>query len=526
MMGRVVSALLVLAGFQLMSSLAYGLESSPTDADFEAIDTAIEAARLGRCDDSLPYLQTVEISPSFAEYPDDSRIDILRLIVYCLSLAEKTAETGEYLKTLVFEEGEETPGLLRLLVWPSILNDELAVGVEAVKRLATYGRHELQVLSNETYFYLYVPLLNAGNLEDLRYDFLRTFFLSEYEPGNPFEFADEFMFDYAVMSVERGDVTDLKKIIRSLTEPGVILRVRIDRRFDAVRKDGDLEDFLDLENASDRYISKLEGLITTYPQFAFGHVLLSRALTGAWRFKDALDAIEPIAWKVRIPIVNRSFTDLDTSKNWVLETYANAMWREEYPEQSEDMFIEAVQVPESNEKNVSQQINLALKVIHGGNLDLALALAQDLLDSNANTSPYGAMWIRTILVCGNAMSDAPKDFSQSMAYLLAHERDNPGALIEALLCTNDLDLAAQHLIRRLESVVQRTNALLYMQYTKSDWESERRAHVHQHLDELSAGHILWHRLDEVRERDDVVAAANQVGRIEVVPLNSLVWHRY
>jgi len=334
------------------------------------------------------------------------------------------------------------------------------------------------------------------------------------------------MFDYAVMSVNRGDIENLKEVILSFTEPGVILRVRVDRRFDEVRKDGDLEAILDLENANNKYIAKLEDLLAENPQFAYGHVLYSKALTGAWRFEEALDAIEPIAWKVRIPIVNKYFVDLDSNKNWVLETYAAAIWREKYPEQSEDMFIEAFQVPENGEKNVSQQINLASRILYGGNLELALALAQDLLDSNANTSPYGAMWVYTVLVCGNALSETPQDFSQSMAYLIAHERDNPGALIQAFLCTNEMDAAARLMIRRLESLDKRTNALLYMQYTKSDWETERRAHVHKALAELSPGHMLWHRLDELRERTDVVGAANRVGRIEVVPLHSLIWHRY
>ncbi len=523
---RPVVMILVLAGLHSAVSSAWTPDSKPGTAEYAETDAAIQAIRNGNCDDGLSYLRALEATDTFTRYKRDRRVWILEHIVFCLRTKDSSDELAGYLKTLVVAEGEERPDLLRQLIVTSILNEEPGIAVDAVKRLARFGLPELQVLANEAYFFVYVPLLNAGNLEELRYDYLRTLFLIGYTPGNPFESADKLMFDYAAMSVDRGDVQDLKKIILSVTEPGVILRIRVDRRFDEIRKDGDLEAFLDLENANNRYIAKLEGLLAEYPEFAFGHVRYYRALVGAWRFKDALSAIEPIAWRVRTPFLNRSFVDLDSSKNWVLEAYADAMWREEYPEQSEDMFVEAVQVPEYGAKNVSQQINLASRILYGGNLELALALAQDLLDTDANTSPYGAMWVHTILVCGNVLGKASKDVSQSMAYLTAHSRDNPGALIQALLCTNEMDVAAQFMRRRLESLDQRTSALIYLQYTKSDWEGERRNHIHEPGDELSPGHILWHRFDELRERPDVVRTANRVGRIEVAPLNSIIWHSY
>ena len=124
------------------------------------------------------------------------------------------------------------------------------------------------------------------------------------------------------------------------------------------------------------------------------------------------------------------------------------------------------------------------------------------------------------------MKDAPEDYSANMAKLIAHERDNPSAVIGAFLCTNELDAAAQHLIRRVQSPEQRNKALLYLQYTTSDSRAKRRFHEHATFAGLSPGHILWHRFDQLRQRSDLLNAVEQVGYIEVVPLHRSIWLRY
>jgi hypothetical protein len=140
-------------------------------------------------------------------------------------------------------------------------------------------------------------------------------------------------------------------------------------------------------------------------------------------------------------------------------------------------------------------------------------------------SPYNRMFVHMITVCGNVMGDSPQDYSQNLTYLIENERDNPGALLKALLCTSDLTAAAEHLIRRLESPDKRSNALLWLQYRKRDWEDEETFRAHSIADDLSPGHIIWHRAMELRDRRDIKETVNQVGRIEVVPMHWSTWYR-
>jgi hypothetical protein len=70
------------------------------------------------------------------------------------------------------------------------------------------------------------------------------------------------------------------------------------------------------------------------------------------------------------------------------------------------------------------------------------------------------------------------------------------------------------------------NALLYMQYTGTEWEKNRLQHEHADTEDLTPGHILWHRFDELRNRGDVLQAVNRVGRLLTVPLHQTAWHQY
>jgi tetratricopeptide (TPR) repeat protein len=420
--------------------------------------------------------------------------------------------------------GPDAPEFLRQLIWYSTRVGDFTVAVNAVKDLAEYGVEELTQYNVEEYVRLQAMLRGSADSRDLRYEFLRTLYENNLVSRNQFYSVDELMIEYAAMSIDRGDNQDIKKIILSLTEPSAILRVRIDRRFDAARQDSVIEEHIDLEKAAERYIDKLAALVEKWPDYALGHVQYSRALIGSWRFEDALNAIEPIALKIRAPNASELFIDAESSKNWVLEQYSLALSFEQFPEQSEDMFKEAVDAPEIGHSNVSQRINMAGSLVYGGHLDRAMEFLDDLDDSGV--SSFGRMWVQSIAVCTSAMRQDVRDYSANMTYLMANERDNPSALIEALLCTNDIATAAQHLIKRIRDPDQRILALLYLQKTKRDGHAERQLHEHAAMDGLSPGHILRHRFDQLRERGDLLTAVNLVGRIEEVPLQSSFWMRF
>lgn len=416
--------------------------------------------------------------------------------------------------------GINAPLALRDLIRASIGSEKPEIAVEAVEALAEYGTYELSQISVQDYSRIQRHLMQSADLSDMRYRFLRTLFENDLYSEDPFETTDRLMVDFAAMAIDRGDTRHTREIIMSLTEPTHIFIVRIDKRFDAVRQDPEVEAFLEMEGAADRYIAKLEGLVNEWPNYALGYVYYSKALVGVWRTEEALDVIEPIALAIRAPNAHQQFMDSKESKNWVLEQYASVLDLVDYVEESEDMYVEAVDVPEVRNLNVNQRLNMANDLIYDGRFDEVLeSLAT--LDRNS-TNAFGYMWVQSGMVCAKAMREEPMDYSAHLSYLVAHELDNPPALINALLCVNDEAMAAQHLIQRLRSPDQRVQALLYLHI----FDGEEPSHTHTADENVRPGHLISHRATDLRRRADVLRAANQVGRIEEISMHPSIWHKF
>jgi hypothetical protein len=119
------------------------------------------------------------------------------------------------------------------------------------------------------------------------------------------------------------------------------------------------------------------------------------------------------------------------------------------------------------------------------------------------------MWIASVRACAADQLGDTVVRRRAMSYLREHERKNVPALARALLCVNDLEGAAALLIRRLRDRAERPDALMSLQvYSRPRGKAlPRRA-------------VLAQRLARVRERLDVSAAVEVVGRIEKVPCPS------
>jgi tetratricopeptide (TPR) repeat protein len=490
----------------------------PSVADYQRVREGVEAAREGRCGDAMAILPAAIHSTSFAGFPEFVRRRALENAVECTSRMEDRTRGIPYIQMLIPIAGDKSPYWLEQLLWAAILSDQPELGVKAIRRLAELGTSQLSRVSVHTLYFLYAELLRQDRGGDLRYEFLSTIYKRHYTPPKPFEPADELMLDYAIMLADRGNTADLKTIILSLNDPIMILRVRIDRRFDSVRQDGSLEEFLDLQNAAERNIERLRALTQKNPEYAVGFYYFARALAQAQHYDEALKVIEPVALKIRIPWIRDAYVDIDDARNWVLEEYADALGRETYVEQSGAMTVESIQAPEMNSDNVSQQINTAHDLYYFGQYEAALALANDL--DGRNMSPYGRMFFHTLRVCAISLGKLSQDYGQDLTYLVEHERDNAGALREALLCKNDMDGAADHLIRQLQSQDLRNKALLDLQFMTDDHDDEVETGTSSTPKQLGPEDIIWYRQYELRSRPDVRRAIDRVGRIEEIPLDT------
>ncbi len=505
-----------------------GPEPAPTVADYQQIRDGYSAAREERCDDVMALLPPAAESDVFWGFPEFVRRGTLEKITECAAKLEMFDVVITYLYQLIDMPDEDTPYRLRWLMWAATRADKPDVAVDALQRLARIASDEVHRLELDQLTKTYTDIGRQDRGDELRYAFLRALYESRYSPPNLFENADMFMLSYARMAADRGDTDGLKDIVLGLTEPGYIFQVRIDRRFDVIRQDGSLESFLDLEAAAERDIVRLGRLVDKHPTMLRGYVEYSEAYQAAGRHKEALAVIEPIALRVRAPGGRDQFVDADTAENWALERYAFALSRLRYSEQSDAMHAESAGISESTLENVSQRLNYASGLLDSGKFAEVLVTTAEM--EHVRTSAYGRMWVHTLKVCAITMGDSGRDYSDSLTYLIDHERDNSRALIQTYLCMNDLSAAASALIRRLQSPEQRISALTSLQHLKREKSVDDDVAPdllsHADSDGLDTGQILRHRFDALRDRRDVREAANAVGRIEEVSLDSSAWIRF
>lgn len=493
-------------------------------ANYKTLVLGNDAALTGDCENSLSILSAAASDDVFWRHSEEVRKNIYGTLALCAVRLEQHERSIPYIEAVIELDSELASRWLQQLVTSGIVLEHLDIAVNAVVRLAALDIDALGEMDVHILFQLH-GLLNGHDVSgELKFAFLEALHEADFSPKHPFYTADGFMIDYAIMLANQGKTSGVRDIVLALTEPGVLVRVLVDRRFDIVSQDPDLVDFLNLNAAADREIERMGRLVEQYPEYAIGALYHSRALTAAWRFEDSLAAIETVALKLGFPFNLGGYVDLDEAKPWVMAEYSAALWRLEYGEHSGAMYIEALEPPKIKGQNINQIINIIPRALYGGFLQEAHDIARQVDLSLAN--PYGRMWVHASIVCVNVMGPKISDYTESEAFLLEHERYNPAALTLSLMCKNDMLAAGQQMTRRVDDPELRMSALLSMQYTGSSWELERREHHHSSTNELTPGHILWHRYDELRSRDDVLRAVNRVGRLIEVPIHHSVWHRY
>lgn len=123
-------------------------------------------------------------------------------------------------------------------------------------------------------------------------------------------------------------------------------------------------------------------------------------------------------------------------------------------------------------------------------------------------SPFG-LAARAYLTFVHARENGdPAAAAAARAEIVAHHGDAPQLYLELLIEEGDMDAAAAALISQLQSAEDRTDALLSVQ--------EMRVYP-----SLPAERVTDQRWRELKQRADVRAAINRVGRVERYPLYSI-----
>ncbi|WP_460711559.1 tetratricopeptide repeat protein [Lysobacter terrae] len=284
------------------------------------------------------------------------------------------------------------------------------------------------------------------------------------------------------------------KVVERITDPLIIIRMRSDKRFDAVA--ASLDKLPTPQEAAERRIAELRRLVAVSPKRVDLISALGTQLLVAGRSEEALALADTTL--ATIAADPTSFPNLD-EKNWVMNDRASALRRLGRLDEALAEMESASRVDESGAPNVSQVLNLASLYCSAGRPKDALRAVERV---KSGMSGYGRMVLSAVQHHAALQTGDRRAASEALNYLLAHRKESEAIVLEALLIEGRVDDAAQGLIRQFADPSKRDDALRFVQEFKTP-------------PELVGDHSFSVHRDELLARDDVKAAVAQVGRMGV-----------
>jgi tetratricopeptide (TPR) repeat protein len=318
---------------------------------------------------------------------------------------------------------------------------------------------------------------------------------------------DYFRMDHAQLLLRAGSYERASARLETITEPRLVMMMRVDRTFDVIRTEA-FQNRLDLVVAAEADLERARRAMTRDPAKLALVLETGQALRALGRFEEARALLDRHIKRAQSADGATVYSDIAEQLNWVLNELAYVYYDLDRAADARETFSLSIAVGESGEWSVSQVINFASMLESEGRAGDAL----EVLRTTGQASPYGDMWVASVRVCAADQTGDRRTRDEALAFVREHEADNRAAAARALLCVNDIDAAAGAYIRRLADEEARGDALLALQ------EYPERSDAVFPRDNL-----LRQRLEQVRDRADVRAAIDAVGRVEQVPLRGVYW---
>ena len=306
-------------------------------------------------------------------------------------------------------------------------------------------------------------------------------------------------YQLALLYQARNDIAGVRRAIALTTSPDVLVKFRVDRRFDGV-VDRDTE-ALDIEAAARRRVASLRTLADRRPRSLEIRMELGYALLATGQHAETVTlANQTLAALSAAPADAPAFEDPHYAV-WVLNNRAIAQRRlgKLYDAQA-DLFRGTL-MAESGSANVSQVLNLGQFLCQRGRPDEALAAVGRV----GNMSGYGRMVQASVEHCAAIQQQDGTAARRALDYLRDHRDDAQEIWIRALVEADRMDDAAQALIAALAAPATRGDMLAAVQ----DWREPAA---------LPAFVPVQARWRALLAREDVRRAVAAVGRIERQPI--------
>ncbi len=312
---------------------------------------------------------------------------------------------------------------------------------------------------------------------------------------------DYFRLDHARLLLQRGRTLQARARLEGLLDPFAVMMIRISRVYDPLRGDAAFERRLDVAASAQAALSRARRIVDDNPRQIAPVLQLAELLRQMGRSEEALSLVERIVPLAQGPDAATRFYDLDAQLNWLLFVKADTLYDLGRNIEARTIYSEAMST------NGVGQGNIVLTFAGMLNAEGRGADALEVLRLAPHPTTFADVWLQSERACAAHLVGDAAVRDEALARLRRNELDNAPAAMHALLCVDDIEGAAALMIRRLGSPIHREAALLALQQF-------RRLETRQMPIEV----LELQRLAQVRDRADVRAAVEPVGRIEPNPL--------
>jgi hypothetical protein len=457
-----------------------------------------------RGDDCGNYLSRAILftgTPEFTEREaDENRLVLYWQIAVCAA--------DQNLFETAFTYADKATAIRRDIAWPQVVRlhfgmyvDRPDASLEALEVLSNIAPEQVRKIDTLQLNRLLRAANDADATGDRSLAVYEALVRSDYRLQSPYD-EDGLRIGHARLLLERGRTAEARKLVDGIVDVGSVVEMRVSRLFDPLRGDPSFEAQLDVAAAMERDLARSRAAMESNPAMMEAVYLHAMRLVKALRNAEGLEITD--AALARYEQDRQSFQDGAEYRVWLVNMRGYFLYGLGRAEEGRAALREAAALDDRGEPNVSNIINFGIYLINEARAAEALALIPKI----GEPSPYGKGWIEMIRACAGVQTGDDAVRLQGLEHLKAHESDNPAALSRALLCDGDIDAAAALMIRRLEDRKQRVDALLALQIGPATADES-----------LPYAAVTRGRFAKLREREDVRAAVEKVGRIETVPVD-------
>jgi len=346
-------------------------------------------------------------------------------------------------------------------------------------------------------------VLNQAGLEiprdEARFRLIQALHDMHWGDGYPFDDLDELWRALILHDLEHGQLAQAHALTAELRSDGVIAEMLTDKRFDVVTAGAQVDH--DLVGLARRELARRQAESAAAPDKLEGVISTAEQMYSMGMKDDALKLIDEAISRVHTG-ASPAFSDAVARMNWAYDLRSRILFASGRSDEALGEMERGAVFSENGAANVSQQLNLGWTYVR---LERPKEALEAVNKVTGNMSDYGQMVKDGVLACAYAELGDATAAAKAMDAVKANPSALPGTLIENALCTNNLDLAASQLIASLNNEDHRLDALSMVQTN----------HLYQTAPPFEAE--MRHRTQLLRERPDVKAAVDKVGRVIEMP---------